>query len=63
MAITASEAETAGVTFGGAFFGTLAAGGFVLTTALGEHAAIAGAVAALAVLGYHAYSGNVKVGA
>ena len=63
MAISATEAETAGVTFGGTFFGVLAASGFDLSTALGEHAAIAGAVAALAVLGYHAYSGNVVKGA
>ena len=61
MAITASEAETAGVTFGGAFFGYLASGGFDLSSAIGEHAVIVGAVAALATLGYHAYAGNVAV--
>ena len=59
MAITASEAETAGVTFGGTFFGYLASGGFALSTAVGEHATIAGAIAALGVLGYHVYQGNV----
>ena len=63
MAISASEAETAGITFGGTFFGYLATSGFVLSSAVGEHAAIAGAVAALAVLGYHAYAGNVVKGA
>lgn len=63
MAISASEAETAGVTFGGTFFGYLASAGFALSTAVGEHAAIAGAIAALSVLGYHAYSGNVVKGA
>lgn len=59
MTISASEAETAGITFGGAFLGYLASAGFTLSTTIGEHAAIAGGVAALAVLGYHAYSGNV----
>ena len=63
MAITASEAETAGATFGATFFGYLASGGFALSQSVGEHAAIAGAIAALGVLGYHAYQGNVKTGA
>ncbi len=58
--ITTSTLESAAVTFFGGFFGYLAAAGFALSGADAEHGAIVGAVAALAVLGYHAVSGNVK---
>ena len=57
MTITLSEAETALVTFGGALFGYLASAGFALSQVAFEHGAIAGAVAALSVLGYSAYTG------
>lgn len=59
MAITATEAETAGVTFGATFFGYLVSARFVLTGAVLEAAAITGVIAAFAALGYHAYTGNV----
>ena len=47
--ITLSQAESAGVTFGGAFAGALATGVPVV------QALIVGAVALFAALGYHGY--------
>lgn len=59
MAITATEAETAGITFVGALLGYIAQAGFDLSTVNFEHGAVVGAIAAIGVLGYHAYTGNV----
>jgi hypothetical protein len=58
--ITANTAETAAITFAGGLVGYLASAGFAVTGAAVEHGALVGAIAALAVLGYHAYSGNAK---
>jgi hypothetical protein len=58
--ITASTAESAAITFAGGLVGYLASAGFAVTGAAVEHGAIVGAIAALTVLGYHAYSGNAK---
>jgi uncharacterized membrane protein YebE (DUF533 family) len=60
MTITATEGETALATFASAFLGVLVSASFVLTSAVVETAAITGLIAALGVLGYHVYSGNVS---
>ena len=57
IGITATLAETAGVTFAGAFLSAILVAG---TSYLGA-AEIAG-LASLGVLGYHAIQGNLKTG-
>jgi hypothetical protein len=57
--ITLGEGESALGTFGAAFFGYLISAGFVFTDSTVSHAAIVGAVAALAFLGYNVVAGNV----
>ena len=59
MAITADTGETALVTFAGGLLGYIATAGFDLSATAFGHGAIVGGIAALGVLGYHAYVGNV----
>ena len=56
--ISASTAETAGITFAGAAAGAYFVGGDPILSAFGV-----GIIAALGVLGYHVASNNVKVSA